>query len=49
MRPLSLYIPPGTHMHLGCPVHPEGHVLRGSSVTLGAQLHGLPGWNGSTT
>jgi len=32
MKPLSLYIPAGTHMHLDCQVHPNGHVLRGQSA-----------------
>jgi hypothetical protein len=33
-KPLLLYVPPGTHMHLSCPVHPEGHIIFGSSVTM---------------
>jgi hypothetical protein len=32
-KPLGLYIPPGEHIHLECPVHPQGHVLYGSPIT----------------
>ena len=38
-KPMLLYVPAGQHVHIYCPVHPEGHVIYGSSVT----------WNSSYT
>ena len=32
-KPMLLYIPPGEHVHVLCPVHPEGHVFHGSGIT----------------
>jgi hypothetical protein len=32
-KPIGIYIPPGEHIHLECPVHPGGHVMYGSPIT----------------
>jgi hypothetical protein len=31
-EPMGIAIPAGQHIHLSCPVHPPGHILRGSPV-----------------
>jgi hypothetical protein len=31
-KPIWISIPPGEHIHLDCPVHPEGHIIYGPRV-----------------
>ena len=33
-KPMLLYIPSNSHAHVNCPVHPEGHTLFGSNITM---------------
>ena len=32
-EPIWISIPAGEHIHISCPVHPEGHILRGSPIS----------------
>ena len=32
-KPIWIVIPPGGHIHLDCPVHPEGHIVYGPDIT----------------
>ena len=31
-KPIWIVIPPGGHIHLDCPVHPEGHIIYGPDI-----------------
>jgi len=31
-KPIWISIPPGEHVHISCPVHPEGHIIYGSRI-----------------
>lgn len=43
-KPMLLYIPPGQHVHIMCPVHPEGHIFYGSGVTWCSPSWSQPSW-----
>ena len=34
-KPIWISIPAGGHIHLTCPVHPEGHIIYGPNITWG--------------
>ena len=41
--PIWISIPAGEHIHLTCPVHPQGHILRGSPITFEVRMDS-PRW-----
>ena len=34
-EPIWISIPAGEHIHISCPVHPNGHILRGPDIHFG--------------
>ena len=32
-QPIWISIPPGGHVHISCPVHPEGHIIYGPRIS----------------
>jgi len=47
-KPIWISIPAGEHIHIECPVHPGGHILRGSNIRYEIQMDkddwGTPRW-----